>query len=127
MTMHMWWHKCGEWENMQWYKHFYKKEVMVHLSDGDVWNALQNFDPKLAKDARNIRIGLVIDGFTPFCENVTSYTCWSVFVVPYNLPPCMKYELVFLCPIIPGLDHSRPKLNMMLKPFVTPPSQNDRR
>jgi hypothetical protein len=29
-----------------------------------------------------------------------------MFVVPYNLPPslCMKYEFMFFCLIVPGLD-----------------------
>jgi hypothetical protein len=30
----------------------------------------------------------------------------------------MTYEFVFLCPIIPGPDHPRQKLNMILKPLI---------
>jgi hypothetical protein len=42
-----------------------------------------------------------------------------MLVVPYNLPPlCMKYEFMFLCLVIPGLDHPGPKLNVMLKPLI---------
>jgi hypothetical protein len=48
--------------------------VMVH-SDGEAWKALKNFDPDFARDARNVRIGLTIDGFTPFTESATSYSC----------------------------------------------------
>jgi hypothetical protein len=94
--------------------------VLVHHSDSDTWKALDNFDLEFAWDTRNDRIGLVIDGFTPFSDNATSYSCWSMFAIPYNIPPslCMKYEFMFLCLIIPGLDHPRPKLNVMLKPFI---------
>jgi hypothetical protein len=69
---------------------------------------------------RNVCIRLGIDGFTPFDDNTTSYSCWPVFVVPYNLPHslCMKYEFMFLCLIVPGPDHPRPKLNVMLKPLI---------
>jgi hypothetical protein len=90
--------------------------VMVHPLDSDAWKALYNFDPKFAWDARNVRIGLATDGFTPFCDNATSYSCWPVFAVPYNLPPslCMKYEFMFLCLTVPGLDHPGPKLNVMI-------------
>jgi hypothetical protein len=97
-VIHMRWHKDGEWED---------KKVMVHPSDLYTWKALDNFDPKFARDARNIHIGLATDGFTLFGDNATSYFCWPVFVVPYNLPPslCMKYEFMFLCLIIPGTDH----------------------
>jgi hypothetical protein len=65
-AMHMRWHKECEHEN---------NNVMVHPSDGEAWKALDNFDPDFAKDARNVRIGLAIDGFTPFTESVTSYSC----------------------------------------------------
>jgi hypothetical protein len=109
--IHMRWHKDGERKN---------KEVMVHPSDSDMWKALDNFDPEFARDVKNVRIGLVIDGFRPFGDNASSYSCWLVFVVSYNLPPslCMKYEFMFLCLIIPGLDHPRPKLNVMLKSLI---------
>jgi hypothetical protein len=61
----------------------------------------------------------VTDGFTPFGDNIASYSCWPVFAVPYNLPPlCMKYEFIFLCLVILDPDHPRPKLNVMLKLLI---------
>jgi hypothetical protein len=30
----------------------------------------------------------------------------------------MKYEFIFLCLVIPGPDHPRPKINVMLKPLI---------
>jgi hypothetical protein len=108
--IHMRWHKDGEREN---------KEVVVHPSDSDAWKALDNFDPKFTRDVRNVCIGLTTDGFTPFSDNATLYSCWPMFVVPYNLPPlCMKYEFMFLCLLVPDLDHLGPKLNMMLRPLI---------
>jgi hypothetical protein len=40
--------------------------------------------------------------------------------VPYNLPPslCTKFEFIFLCLIIPGLEAPGPRINMMLKPLI---------
>jgi hypothetical protein len=94
--------------------------MMVHPSDSDAWKVLDNFDPEFAQDARNIRIGLATGGFTPSGDNTTSYSCWHVFAIPYNLPHslCVKYEFIFLCLIIPGPDHPGPKLNVMLKPLI---------
>jgi hypothetical protein len=94
--------------------------VMVHPSDSGAWKTLDNFDPEFDRDARNVHIGFAADGFTPFGDNVASYSCWPMFVVPYNLPPslCMKNEFMFLCVIVPGLDHPRPKLNVMLRPLI---------
>jgi hypothetical protein len=110
-TIHMQWHKDGEREN---------KDVMVHPSESYAWKALDNFDPEFALDTRNVRIGLATDGFTPFGDNAASYSCCPVFAVPYNLPSslCMKYGFMFLYLVIPGPDHPRPKLNVMVKPLI---------
>jgi hypothetical protein len=104
---HMRWHKEHEREDTH---------VMTHPSDNDAWKALDDFDPEFASEARNIQIGLAIDGFTPFNTNVASYSCWPVFVIPYNLPPhlCMKYDYMFLSLIIPGPDHLGKGLNVMM-------------
>jgi hypothetical protein len=93
---------------------------MVHPSDGDARKALDNFDPEFASDARNVHIGLATDGFMPFNMTVASYSCWPIITIPYNLPPaiCMKYEFMFLCLVIPGLEHSGVHLNVMLRPLI---------
>jgi hypothetical protein len=77
----------------------------VYPSDGDVWKALDTFDLDFAIESRNVRIDLVTDGFTTFGQMASSYSCWLVFVIPYDLPPslCLKYEFIFLCLIILGL------------------------
>jgi hypothetical protein len=105
------WHNEGVRENDQ---------VMVHPSDSEAWKTLDNFDPDFARDARNVRIGLATDGFTPYNSSAASYSCWPVFAIPYNLPPalCMKYEYMFLCLIVPGPDHPGPRINVMLKPLI---------
>jgi hypothetical protein len=52
--------------------------------------------------------------------SASSYSCWTVFAISYNLPPtlCMKYEYMFLCLIIPGPDHPISHINVMLKPII---------
>jgi hypothetical protein len=71
---------------------------------------LNRFDADFASDARDVRFGLATDGFDAFCTNSTPYSCWPIFAVPYNLPPslCIKFEFMFLCLIIPGLDAPSP-------------------
>jgi hypothetical protein len=95
-------------------------QVMVHPSDSEAWKALDKFDPNFARDARNVCIGLMTDGFTPYNSSATSYSCWPVFAILYNLPPalCMKYEYMFLCLIVPSPDHPGPRINVMLKPLI---------
>jgi hypothetical protein len=98
---HMRWHKEGIHEN---------DRVMWHPSDGEAWKVLNRFDADFASDARDVRFGLATDGFDAFCTNSTPYSCWPIFAVPYNLPPslCIKFEFMFLCLIIPGLDAPSP-------------------
>jgi len=108
---HMRWHKEGVRENPQ---------MMGHPSDSDAWKALDDYDPTFASEVRNVRIGLATDGFSPFNMTASSYSCWPVFAIPYNLPPslCMKYDYTFLCLIIPGPEHPGIKLNVMLQPLI---------
>jgi hypothetical protein len=108
---HMRWHKDGVRENDQ---------VVVHPSYSEARKALDDFDAYFARDAQNVRIELAMDGFTPYNTSVASYSCWHVFAILYNLPPslCMKYKYMFLCLIIPGLDHPRLHINVMLKPLI---------
>jgi hypothetical protein len=91
---------------------------MVHPLDGDAWRALDN--PDFVTELRNVRIGLATNGFTPFGQMASSYSCWPIFYIPYNLPPslCLKYEFMFLCLIIPGPNHHGKKLNIMLQHFI---------
>lgn len=93
---------------------------MVHPADGDAWKALDDFDPEFALDPRNIRIGLATDGFTPFSTSASPYSCWPVFVTPYNLPPELvnKDEYMFLALVIPGPDHPGKDLNLFMQPLI---------
>jgi hypothetical protein len=75
---HMRWHKEGVRENDQ---------EMVHPSDSEAWKALDDFDADFAKDLWNVCIGLVTDGFSQYNMSASSYYCWPVFAIPYNLPP----------------------------------------
>jgi hypothetical protein len=108
---HMKWHKEGVCENDQ---------VMVHTSDSEAWKAPDDFDPDFARDARNVRIGLATDGFLLYNTSASSYSCWPVFTIPYNLPPAlyMKYEYMFLCLIIPSPDYPGSRINVMSKPLI---------
>jgi hypothetical protein len=75
---------------------------MVHPSDGEAWHALDRFDIEFARDSRSVHLGLSMDRFTPFSRSSTLYSCWLVFMMPYNLPPskCIKEEFKFLALVI---------------------------
>ncbi|WVZ76564.1 LOW QUALITY PROTEIN: hypothetical protein U9M48_024529 [Paspalum notatum var. saurae] len=84
----------------------------------DAWKALDEFDPEFARDPRSVRLGLASDGFTPFSTSASPYSCWPVFIMPYNLPPEMvlKDEFIFLVLVIPGPEHPGKNLNVFLHP-----------
>jgi hypothetical protein len=109
-------------KHMRWHKERVRAnpELMVHPSDTDAWKALDDFDPTFASDARNVRLGLATDGFSPFNMTASSYSCWPVFAIPYNLPPhlCMKYDYMFLCLVIPGPEHPGTRLHVMMQPLI---------
>jgi hypothetical protein len=108
---HMRWHKEGVREN---------PDVMAHPADTDAWKALDAFDSSFANEVCNVCIDLATDGFSPFNLTAPSYSCWPVFAVPYNisLALCMKYEFIFLCLVIPGPDHPRTKIDVMMRPLI---------
>jgi hypothetical protein len=65
-TRHMRWYKVDVREN---------NHVMVQPFDGEAWKALDDFDTDFTRDAKNVCIVLVADGFTPYNTSVTSYSC----------------------------------------------------
>ncbi|WVZ94451.1 LOW QUALITY PROTEIN: hypothetical protein U9M48_040340 [Paspalum notatum var. saurae] len=96
------------------------EDVMVHPADSDTWNALDEFDPEFARDPRSVRLGLATDGFTPFSTSASPYSCWPVFIMPYNLPPEMvlKDEFIFLALVILGPEHPGKNFNVFLHPLI---------
>jgi hypothetical protein len=91
----------------------------MHSSDGEAWKSFDRVFPDFAKEPRNVRLGLCTYGFTPFSFSATSYSCWPVFLVPYNLPPpmCMKKENIFLTLVIPGPQHPGKNLDVYMEPL----------
>ena len=67
-----------------------------------------------------MRLGLCADGFTPFSQSATPYSCWPVIVTPYNLPPelCMTTPYMFLTLIIPGPQSPKGKIDVYLQPLI---------
>jgi hypothetical protein len=75
-------------KKMAWHKDGvrYKPGMMVHLSDVEAWMYFDDKHPNKADEARNVCVALATDGFNPYGQLATPYTCWPVFVIPLNLP-----------------------------------------
>jgi hypothetical protein len=76
---------------MMWYKEGIRDsedaDIMSHPMDVEPCHALDRFDPEFARDLRSVHLGLSTDGFQPYSSDSTVYSCWSVFMMPYNLAP----------------------------------------
>jgi Transposase family tnp2 len=109
-------------EQMRWHKHGVREMsgVMVHPADGEAWKSFDRTYHEFANELRNVRLGLATDGFTPFSLSATPYSCWPVFIVPYNLPPgmVMKSENTFLTLVIPGPKSPSREIDIFLEPLL---------
>jgi hypothetical protein len=103
------WHKDGKYDSED-------PDIMPHPADTEAWEALDRFDLEFARDPRSVRLGLATDGFQPHSEASNPYSCWPVFVMPYNLPPnkCLKQGFVLLTLVIPGPKEPRKQINIFL-------------
>lgn len=55
-----------------------------HPADAETWKALDIHFPDFASDFRNVRLGLITDGFNPFIGSTSSpYNTWPVMLIPY--------------------------------------------
>ncbi|XP_060202284.1 uncharacterized protein LOC132630734 isoform X1 [Lycium barbarum] len=94
--------------------------VMCHPSDGEAWKHFDRTYPDFAAEPRNIRLGLCSDRFTPHSVSAAPYSCWPVFLTPYNLPPelCMTSPYIFLNCIIPVLRNPKVLIDVYLQPLI---------
>jgi hypothetical protein len=103
------WHKEGKRDSKN-------PDIMSHTTDTEAWEALDCFDLEFARDPRSIHLSLSTDGFQPHTDASSLYSCWPVFVMPYNVPPnkCLKQCFVFLALVILGPKEPREQMDIFL-------------
>ncbi|KAM3287497.1 hypothetical protein P3S67_020927 [Capsicum chacoense] len=107
--------------HMRWhYKNKRPPSVLCHPSDGESWKHFDNVYPDFGSEPRNIRLVLSTDGFTPFSISDTPYSCWPVFMAPYNLSPelCITSQYIFLTCVIPGPRNPKVLIDGYLQPLI---------
>uniref|UniRef100_A0A1U7YJY3 Uncharacterized protein LOC104248805 n=1 Tax=Nicotiana sylvestris TaxID=4096 RepID=A0A1U7YJY3_NICSY len=94
--------------------------VLCHPLDGEAWKHFDRMFPNFANKPKNVRLGLCVDGFTPFSVSAAPYSCWPVFVTLYNLPPemCMKSPYLFLTCIVSGPSNPKGLIDVYLQPLI---------
>ncbi|GLU23749.1 hypothetical protein SLE2022_397300 [Rubroshorea leprosula] len=112
-------HKTAE--HMTWhFKCCADSEVLIHLAQSVAWKHFDEVHPSFICDRRNICLGLATDGFNPWSHSSTSYSCWPVFIVIYNLPPemCMRPEFTFLTFVIARPKSPVKNIDVFLCPLI---------
>jgi hypothetical protein len=111
-TKQMRWHKEGKRETED-------PNIMSHPVDSEAWQTLDHFDPEFARDPMSVHLGLSTDGFQPHNNDSHPYSCWPVFVMPYNLSPdkCLKEGFIFLALVISGPREPKKQMNIFLQPL----------
>ncbi|WMV37284.1 hypothetical protein MTR67_030669, partial [Solanum verrucosum] len=94
--------------------------VLSHPSDGEAWKHFDNVYPYFASEPRNVRWGLSADFFTPVSNAASPYSCWKVFLTPYNLPPkmCMTGPYIFLSCVISRPRNPKGLIDVYLQPLI---------
>ncbi|XP_062100005.1 uncharacterized protein LOC133805876 [Humulus lupulus] len=108
-------------ENLRW--HFTHKNIdgkMRHPVDTPAWDSINERWPEFNLEPRNLRLGLAADGINPYKSLSSTYSCWPVMLVIYNLPPwlCMRDENTFLSLLIPGRKQPGNDIDIYLEPLI---------
>nr|GEV75527.1 hypothetical protein CTI12_AA475860 [Tanacetum cinerariifolium] len=89
-------------------------EVFADNESKQIWEKIDSVEP------RNVRLGLVADGFNPFGKLSQAYIMWPVILTTYNLPPwlCMKESSFMLTLLIIGPKSPSKDIDVCLRPLI---------
>nr|KYP57244.1 hypothetical protein KK1_003502 [Cajanus cajan] len=108
-------------EDMKWHKNKRVDDgVLRHPGPADslTWKTFDDQYGSFFSDPCNVRLGLALDGFTPFGIMGNENSMWPVILIPYNLPPwlCMKQSNFMLSLLISSIAMTLCKLERIFLP-----------
>ncbi|XP_074298117.1 uncharacterized protein LOC141628934 [Silene latifolia] len=91
-----------------------------HPADSTQWKTIDHLFPEFGFEARNLRIGLCIDGMNLFGSLSSQWSTWPIFLTIYNLPPwlCMKRKYLMLSLLISGPKQPGNDIDVYLEPLI---------
>ena len=91
-----------------------------HLVDSPAWQLIDNKLPDFAQDPRNLWLALSTDGINPHSTLSSTYSCWPVTLITYNLPSwlSMKRKFMMLSLLISGPKQPGNDLDVYLAPLI---------
>ncbi|XP_073129709.1 uncharacterized protein [Henckelia pumila] len=91
-----------------------------HPADAPSWKLVDHKWPNFAADSRNLRLAISADGINPHGMMSSTYSCWPVLMITYNLPPwlCMKRKFMMLTMLISGPKQPGNDIDVYLAPLI---------
>ena len=109
-------------KHLRWHSSNHSEDgKMRSVVDSEQWHFIQGRYPNFATEARNIRMGLALDGVNPHSLQSTKHSVWPLMMVLYNLPPYLVTKRFFmsLTMLIPGPNSpDENTIDVFLKPLV---------
>ncbi|XP_062074976.1 uncharacterized protein LOC133778967 [Humulus lupulus] len=108
-------------KNLIWHEEGRIKDGKLrHVADSPAWRIVDDKWEKIKKDPRNLRLGLSADGINPHSSLSSSYSCWPIVLVVYNLPPLlvMKRRYTMLTLLISGPRQPGNDIDVFLAPLI---------
>ncbi|XP_024042011.1 uncharacterized protein LOC112099137 [Citrus clementina] len=108
-------------ENLTWHENKRIRDGKLrHPADSPAWQLIDKKWPDFAQEPRNLRFALSSDGINPHSTLSTTYSCWPVTLITYNLPPwlCMKRKFMMLSLLISGPKQPGNDIDVYLAPLI---------
>ncbi|GLT46156.1 hypothetical protein SLA2020_199330 [Shorea laevis] len=95
-------------------------DEVIHPAQSEAWRHFDEMHPSFKREPRYVRLGLATDRFNPRAHSSTTYSCWLVFLIVYNLPPemCMRPEFTFLTMVIASPKNPGKNIYVFLRPLI---------
>ncbi|XP_073133957.1 uncharacterized protein [Henckelia pumila] len=96
------------------------KKSLCALADAPFWKLVDHKWPNFAADSRNLRLAISADGINTHGMMSSTYSCWPVLMITYNLPPwlCMKRKFMMLTMLISGPKQPGNDIDVYLAPLI---------
>ena len=108
-------------KNLSWHaNHRIKDGKLRHPADSPAWHLVDSKWPDFGQEPRNLRLTLSANVINPHNTFSTTYSCWPVMLIIYNLPPwmCMKRKFITLSLLISRTKQHGNDLDVYLAPLI---------
>ena len=74
---------------------------------------------KFKDEPRSVRLGLTMDGVNPFSNQISTYSCWCIIIINYNIPSwiSIRKEHLMLVAIVSGWKQVK-HMDTYLEPII---------